>query len=137
MYKNILVPVALETEHDTNVDTAFAAARALASAGANITVLHVMEALPAYAISKIPGDLLAVTQKRLSHSLMETAKELPGAKAQLISGHSGRSILEYSEENNIDCIVVASHQPGLKDYFLGSTAARIVQYAKCAVHVVR
>ncbi len=137
MYNDILVPVALETENDANTAIAFAAARALANPGAKFTVLHVMEALPAYAIVNIPGDLLAVTQKRLSASLEETAKGLPGAKATLISGHSGRSILDYAEEKNVDCIIVASHQPGLQDYFLGSTAARVVQHAKCAVLVVR
>ncbi len=37
----------------------------------------------------------------------------------------------------VDCIVIGSHKPGLSDYLLGSTAARVVRHAPCAVHVYR
>jgi len=37
----------------------------------------------------------------------------------------------------VDLIVIASHRPGLKDYFLGSTAGRVVRHSPCAVHVIR
>ncbi|WP_170501927.1 universal stress protein, partial [Ruegeria atlantica] len=37
----------------------------------------------------------------------------------------------------IDCIVLASHKPGMKDFFLGSTAALVVRHARCSVHVLR
>ncbi len=137
MYKNILIPVELETEDNANIDAAFAAARDLAEPDAEITVLHVMEALPAYAILKVPGDLLAITQKRLSGALKETAKGLPGAKAVLISGHIGRSILDYAEKKSVDCIIVGAHRPNLQDFLLGSVASSVVQNAKCAVLVVR
>ncbi|MET0093936.1 MAG: universal stress protein [Sedimenticola sp.] len=30
-----------------------------------------------------------------------------------------------------------AHRPGLSDFFLGSTAARIMRYANCSVHVLR
>ncbi len=135
MYNNILVPIILDGEHDT--DASFAAARALGSADAAFTVLHALEAIPAYAQAEIPGDVLSNSRQEFAHALSEAAKKLPGAKAKLISGHSGRSILDYAEANDIDCIVIASHQPGLEDYFLGSTASRVVRHAKCAVHVIR
>ena len=56
---------------------------------------------------------------------------------EVVVGHPGRTITDYADENGIDCIVIASHQPGLQDYFLGSTAARVVRHAHCAVHVLR
>ena len=37
----------------------------------------------------------------------------------------------------VDLIIVASHRPGLQDYFLGSTAAKVVRHAKCSVLVIR
>ncbi|WP_371932559.1 universal stress protein [Pararhizobium sp. IMCC21322] len=46
-------------------------------------------------------------------------------------------MVEYAESNGVDCIIIASHRPGLQDYFLGSTAARVVRHAHCAVHVIR
>ncbi len=137
MYDRILLPISLEAERDANLETAFAAARALANPGAELTVLHVMETLPAYAVLDVPGDLLEVTRNRLSASLKEAAKGLPGARAILISGHTGRSILDYAEEKNVDCIIVGAHQPNLQDFLLGSTASSVVQNAKCAVLVVR
>ena len=32
---------------------------------------------------------------------------------------------------------LAVHHPGLSEFFLGSTAARIMRYAKCLVHILR
>ena len=39
--------------------------------------------------------------------------------------------------DDIECIVMGSHKPGFSDYLLGSTAARVVRHAPCAVHVYR
>jgi nucleotide-binding universal stress UspA family protein len=47
------------------------------------------------------------------------------------------TILETAKEIGADLIVIASHRPGLQDYFLGSTAARVVRHAECAVLVDR
>lgn len=135
MYSNILVPIILDGAHDAA--PSFAAARALSCADAAFTVLHVLEEIPSYAQTEVPGDVLAAKRQEIAHALTEAAKGLPGARAQVISGHSGQSILAYADAHDIDCIIIASHKPGLEDYFLGSTAARVVRHAKCAVHVIR
>ncbi len=88
-----------------------------------------MEAIPTYARAEVPGNILADKQQEMAHALTEAAKGLAGSKAQLISGHSGQAILNYAEANDIDCIIIASHRPGLEDYFLGSTA--IARGAAC------
>ncbi len=135
MYKNILVPVLFDEGHDTQAS--YLATRALADEGAKFTVLHVMEAIPAYAATQIPDDVMATSRKMIEKSLRQSAAALPGASAVLISGHAGRVIVDYAKEHDIDCIVMASHRPGLEDYFLGSTAGRVVRHAKCSVHVIR
>lgn len=135
MYKNILVPVVFDKEG--GYDESFEVARALAADGAKFTVLHVIESIPGYVVAEIPDDLLAKTRGEVEEALTEAAKGLPGATAKLISGHSGRSVVDYANDNGIDCIVLASHRPGFEDLFLGSTAARVVRHAKCAVHVIR
>ena len=56
---------------------------------------------------------------------------------KVVEGHAGRSIVDYAEKNGVDLIVIASHRPGLQDFFLGSTAARVVRHAQCCVHVLR
>ncbi len=57
MYKNILIPVALDQEHDTQAS--FEAAHQLADADAVFTVVHVQEPIPAYVGSQIPSEVLA------------------------------------------------------------------------------
>ncbi|WP_425078527.1 universal stress protein [Ruegeria denitrificans] len=135
MYKNILVPVALDKDHDTQAS--FEAARLLANADAEFTVLHVQEPIPAYVASQIPEEVLANTRKELQESLHLNAAELSGAKPRLVSGSAGRAIVDFANENDIDCIVLASHKPGIENIFIGSTANRVVHHANCSVHVIR
>ena len=60
-----------------------------------------------------------------------------GAHAVVVHGHAGGSIVDYATKHGCDCIVIASHRPGVEDYLLGSTAARVVRHAACSVHVMR
>ncbi len=135
MYENILVPVLFDETHDTQA--AYLAAKRLASEGAKFTVMHVMESIPSYAASQIPGDVLAKTHDEIERKLKQSAAALPGSSGILVSGHAGRSIVDYASEHGIDCIVITSHKPGFEDLLLGSTAARVVRHAKCSVHVIR
>ena len=135
MYSNILVPVVFDEEHKPT--DAFDVAKAIAAPNAKITLLHVLEELPNYAASYVAGDFLAQRKKDVQDRIQLWADEIGGASTAVINGHSARSILDWTEANNVDCVIVSSHKPGIQDYFLGGTAARIVRYAKCAVHVIR
>lgn len=135
MYSNILVPVSYEEGRDAG--RAVKIARRLAAEGARVTLLHVMDEIPGYAISYMPPDYRLELKQAIASDLEEQARDLPGAEVAVIEGHAGRSILEWAEEKDVDCIVIASHRPGMQDYVLGSTAARVVRHAQCAVHVVR
>lgn len=135
MYKKILVPVLFDEGHDTGAS--YAAARALASDGAEFVVMHVLEEIPAYASSEIPHEVLEKTQRTAAEALKKSASALPGATVAMVSGHAGKTIVEYASEHGIDCIVMASHRPGFEDFFLGSTASRVVRHAACSVHVFR
>ena len=46
-------------------------------------------------------------------------------------------ILEVAEEAKADLVVVGSHRPAVKDYLLGTNAARIVRHARCSVLAAR
>ncbi len=135
MYKNILVPVIFDEHHDTQAS--YLVARALAGEDAKFTALHVLETIPSYVAIQISAELLSKTRQEVEDALVQSAKALPGAVPMLISGNAGKAIVEYASENNIDCIVLASHRPGFEDLFLGSTASRVVRHAKCSVHVIR
>ncbi|MCV6587073.1 MAG: universal stress protein [Marinibacterium sp.] len=135
MYRNIIIPVAFDIETDRSdvVDLA----RLLSSEGAHVTFLHVVERIPGYALSYIPDDLLKETRIAIQTALDELAAQLPNAQGIVIEGHAGRSILDWADEHAPDLIIVSSHQPGMQDLLLGSTASQVVRHAKCAVHVLR
>ncbi len=46
-------------------------------------------------------------------------------------------VLEEAKAINADLIVMSSHRPAMRTYFLGSNAGHVVRYAKCSVLVVR
>lgn len=135
MYSNILIPVVFGEGRDHA--QAEVIAKHLASDGARITLLHVMEQLPVYAAEYIPSELVAGSRERVGARLQVMASEIPNCQSALIEGPTGRSITDYAQENNIDLIVMPSHQPALSDILLGSTAAWVTRHAKCAVHVIR
>lgn len=135
MYHNILVPISFDTERDVSGPLKLAAL--LATPEAKITLLHVVEHIPGYALSYMPVNYLAEARKAIHEELGELAGTVPGGVGVVIEGHSGRSILDWAETNKPDLIIIASHRPGMQDLLLGSTASQVVRHAACAVHVVR
>ena len=135
MYAHVLVPVSFDTERDSA--RTLAVARLLAGDTGHISLLHVIEQVPAYATTYLPEGYQNEARKTLRARLSEMADSLPDASAHVIEGHSARTILDWAESHTPDCIVIASHRPGMQDLLLGSTAAKIVRHATCAVHVTR
>ncbi|MEP3048338.1 MAG: universal stress protein [Roseibium sp.] len=135
MYKNILIPVLFDKEHDTQAS--YLVARSLAGEDTTFTVMHVIEEIPDFVVNQLPSELLANSRHEAEVALEKSAAALPGARTELLSGHAGRLIVDYAKDNGIDCIIMASHRPGFEDYFLGSTAGRVVRHASCSVHVIR
>ncbi len=135
MYKNILIPIALD--HDPHTKKALRVARLLADEGAKITALSVVEAIPEFVVQQLPEGQMEKNAKMASEMLRAELREAGDLEIAVVSGHSGRTILDWAEEHGVDCIVMASHRPDLSNYFLGSTASRVVRHAQCAVHVLR
>ncbi len=134
MYSTIIVPMALD--HGIS-DSTLAIARRLLSDGGRIIALHVYEAPPASVKAYLDENLLQEATRAGNALLKEKIAGHEGVEPVLLKGHVGRSITDYADEIGADCIVMGSHQPGLTDYLLGSTAARVVRHAHCAVHVHR
>lgn len=136
MYKNILVPIALDSVNDGQ--TALAAAQALKDPDGVITLIHVIEEVQGYVAAQLPSEVPARNRAYANAGLDRVAERAgAGVRTSIVSGHSGRTILEEAEKMGADCIVLASHRPGLEDYFIGSTASRVVRHANCSVLVVR
>ena len=136
MYSNILVPIVFD--HGSHSENSLKVAKELVSEGGEITLLHVVEEVPTYASTYLPEGLAESHHKEAAEGLREVARQNGvTCKAAVVHGHGASSILAYCEKNKCDCIVIASHKPGFEDYFLGSTAARVVRHAKCGVHILR
>ena len=136
MFKNILVPIDL-----TQAEKAQAMldrARLLADQGARITVVHVVEDLPSYVRAELPQGLVE-KNSLLARQDIEKLVQASGTTAgiEIREGDASREILTFAESSKADLILIASHKPGLQDYLLGSTAARVVRHATCSVLVLR
>lgn len=134
MYKKILVPMALD--HSISPQT-LQIAKALSAEGGEITALHVYEALQGAVSAYVDEDIVKQGFERARKTLQDKLADVPDVKPVIVTGHSARTIIDYADSHRVDCIVLGSHKPGLSDYFLGSTASRVVRHASCAVHVHR
>lgn len=136
MYKHILVPIVFD--HGTQGKEAVETATHLLAEDGSITLLHVLEDVPVYAAAHIPHGVREQHREAALTELHKLADQVnANTQCHVIHGHSSQSILDYGEKHAADCIVISSHKPGLEDYFIGSTAARVVRHARCAVHVMR
>lgn len=136
MFKTILVPIDMAhvAEGKANIDIAVKQAQE----GAKIILLNVVEDIPTWAAVELPANLVETSLQTARDELQAIANASgPGIEAEVRTGHSYQTILDVAKERDVDMIIIASHRPGLQDYFLGSTAAKVVRHAKCSVLVIR
>ena len=136
MYNTILVPI--DMSHLVEGKTIIDVAVEQAAEGAKIILLNVVEEVPNWAAINLPADIIENNLKS-SRDELKAVANASGMKmeVEVRSGHSYNTILDMAEEKGADLIIIASHRPGLQDYFLGSTAAKVVRHANCSVLVVR
>lgn len=135
MYTHILVPVSFDDDRDAA--GAMHVAEVLAEHEAQITLFHVIEQIPSYAATYLPGEYIKERKIAIHKELDSVAERIENAKGVVVDGHSGRTIVDYASQHGVDCIVIAGHRPGMQDLLLGSTAQFVTRHAPCAVHVVR
>ncbi|WP_168012088.1 universal stress protein [Halomonas salinarum] len=141
MFNHILIPVDLV--HQEQLARLRESARLLIDGAGSITLLYV--------------DPITVHKEALMIQLGESqyAEHQQEAQAQLQSlseslkvenvtmnvvtreGGAHDQILEYASEIGADAILMMASRPGFTDYFIGSTAERVVRHAGCSVFVIR
>lgn len=134
MFNHILVPVA--PSHIGENAKAMALAKSILAPGGKISAVSVIEVIPTYAEVQLPANYLAKNLADITKSLKDEF-DVDDVEVHAISGHSARTILDWAEEHDVDCIAMASHLPGFTDFFIGSTAAKVVRHAKCSVMILR
>jgi len=134
MFSNVLV--AVDFEHEGVGEHLVKLGRHLADKGGKVTLLHVVQSMPEYISIQAPGDVMERYSKDAEGRLATLASA--GADDSVTAhGHPANTILDEARRLGCDAIVVGSHRPGLADYLLGSTAARVVRHAPCTVVVDR
>jgi nucleotide-binding universal stress UspA family protein len=113
-------------------------AKAQRGEDAQVILLNVVEVVPAWVASQLPSGILDKSRQSTLEELRAIADAANiNADVEVRAGHPYKTILEVADKTGAELIIIASHQPGLEDYFLGSTAAKVVRHAKCSVLVVR
>ena len=140
MFRQILVPVDLS---DTDlaksaIETAVSLAR---TSGGSVRLLNVLPMTPVMLAEYVPPDFDAQQRQSAEEALAIIARE-SGLESGRITwavrqGGIYHEVLEEAKSMRADLIVMSSHRPAMKTYFLGSNAGHVVRYAKCSVLVVR
>lgn len=135
MFNKILVPVDLD--HEDLIAPKLAQARSMLKSGGKIVVLTVLENVPGYVSEFVTHKQPNHLTKMVSEKLQAVVGQTEDVEIHVGTGKPGVEIPQFADDHNCTLIIVGSHRPGIRDYFLGSTAARVVRRAACSVMVVR
>lgn len=137
MYKHILFATDLTDESDYVV----AKVREMRnSAGAKLTLIHVVEPMPGYSyaylgIEDIEGQLIEESRIALAKLGEQLSVDVKDQRVEV--GPTKLRIQGVAEELHADLIICGSHGRHGLSLLLGSTANAILHGSKCDVLVVR
>jgi nucleotide-binding universal stress UspA family protein len=142
--------IAVTTDLSENASAAIPVAAELARKfDATLKLIHVFEDTMYYASAAAAEGIMADTGEWLAGIMADrktavrdaavqiSAKEKLDVEPVFLTGNSIDEIVKYTKDNNIDCLVVATHgRTGLPHLLLGSVAERLVRLTPCAVLTV-
>ena len=136
MYKNIIVPIDLDKAERGKV--MLDKVKDFVDEGGKVTVVNVVEDMPGLITAELPEELIQKAALTGRSSLVDMVKAAGlTADVQIRSGRPHHAIVSLADEIGADLILIGSHDPGPRNYLLGSTAASVVRHAKCSVQVAR
>ncbi len=140
MYKHILVPVDL-SDPDLAKPALTTAVDLAKASGGTVRLINVLPMTPVMLAEYVPPDFDVQQRKSSEEALGIVARECGLDPAQVSftvrQGGIYHEVLEEAAAIGADLIVMSSHRPAMRTYFLGSNAGHVVRYAKCSVLVVR
>ena len=140
MFKRILVPVDLAEPELARpaIDTACVMAR---SSSGSIRIVHVLPMTPVMLAEYVPPDFDAQQRTSAEDGMKKLTEECglgpDRASGVVRQGGIYHEVIEEAKAMNADLIVMTSHRPDMRSYFLGSNAGHVVRYANCSVLVLR
>lgn len=138
MFKSVMVPVDVSMPDETQ--------KLLAAAGRLTTgwdcALHVVCVVPdagmAIVGAQFPpgyeGEMRARVEAELQGAVAASGL---AAQTHVMTGTIYDRVITLADQLDIGLIVIGAHRPELKDYLLGSNAARLVRHSRASVLVLR
>ena len=141
MYNNILLPI--DMEHIA--ESAQALSVAVDEAQRSKAKLTVMTVAPGFGSPLVASYFEAGAVKEALHEVARQLKQyvddnIPEGvevDAVVAEGNPAERILKQEQADNIDLIVIASHNSQIEHIVLGSCAAKVVRHSQCTVTVVK
>lgn len=145
MYKKILVTLDGSALSETSLEHVKSIVSG--SPATEVVLLRVVEPISSFDASALAqsGYLIGDVQARkkadaadyLSKVTASLAKENINAKQVIAEGRAAEAIMEYSEKNQVDLIIMSSHgRTGISRWAFGSVADRILHQAGIPVLLV-
>lgn len=139
MFKKVLVPIDVSLPEEAR--KILAAAKALTAPWD--CELHVVTVVPGQGMPIVSSyfdehqedESLAAAKLELHAAVDDTG--LAPTKMYLQAGTVYDRVIRLAKKIDADLILIAAHSPELKDYLLGSNAARIVRHSPQSVLVLR
>jgi nucleotide-binding universal stress UspA family protein len=141
MYNNILFSV--DMEHTVEAEKALKIA--IDEARRSKAKLTVMTVAPGFGMPIVASFF---DEQTVANALKEVARHLRqyvddnipndiNTNPIVVEGNPAELILKQAKTDDIDLIVIASHNSQIENLLLGSCAAKVVRHAQCTVTVVK
>ena len=141
MYENILFSVDLE--HTAEAEKALKIA--IDEARRSKAKLTVMTVAPGFGMPIVASFF---DEQTVANALKEVARHLRqyvddnipndiNTNAIVVEGNPAELILKQARTDDVDLIVIASHNSQVENLLLGSCAAKVVRHSQCNVTVVK
>ena len=138
--KKIVCPVDYSEFSLTALDTA---AELCGKLDADLAVLHVVTPIPkaqgtptatSFDIPKYEKHLIKQSREKLQQLVDERVPGTVTAESAVVQGLEADSIVNFTENNDGDLIVIATHgRTGLKHFLLGSVTEKVLRHTSKAV----
>ncbi|MEE4186946.1 MAG: universal stress protein [Roseobacter sp.] len=138
MFTKILVPVDISIADETQK----LLGKAKTLAGQWSSEVHVVSVIPSvgmpivgsYMNENFEATAKSATETELTRQIVASGID---AKHYVLTGTVYDRVIELANTLKVDLILIAAHQPDLKDYLLGSNAARLLRHSNKSVLVLR